>query len=430
MNQIADHLMELKRCEVQAEGEKLNWIKRIFGITSVNSKVLSVDIAHQAVAGILMTLVTPIAIVVAKQTLGAGDMEAAFLQSALMVGLVLSLFYANWTQKLPLVSSYVWPRVLGVLLLFIFFLVGLLGYQTSSWAFTFQVTLASILLSLSMPQLSVIYGQIYDQQMRGKAVATTRWFNQLAAALTAWWVGDYLKNHPEYFAWIYLVAAFLGFLVLIPMGRLDVHSRQKSFHIGLLTGFRLVLRDRNFSLFLLFQFMLGVANLCGLFAFYLYINNDEYLGLDLRTAAWLMGGIPPIAMLISVRFWGGLFDRIGIVRYRAVTNVVMAVGFMIFVIGGSSLVGLVLGSFCWGLGRAGGQLAWTIGILAFGQGSRAPVYLRVHTFLTGVRGIFAPFFGTWVLAIGVGPQIVFSWSAFFIFLSAVLTVKYVSVPKS
>ena len=112
--------MELKRCEVHAEDEKLNWIKRIFGITDVNSKELSVDIAHQAVAGILMTLVTPIAIVVAKQTLGAGDMEAAFLQSALMVGLVLSLFYANWTQKLPLLGSYVWPRFLGVLLLFIF----------------------------------------------------------------------------------------------------------------------------------------------------------------------------------------------------------------------------------------------------------------------------------------------------------------------
>ena len=389
-----------------------------------NSSFLRVDMSYQAVAGLLNTLAMPIAIVIAKKVLGAGDMEVAVLQSAMMIGLVLSLFYSNWTQKTSLTWAFALPRMAGALALF-----SLIFFQNlGPWGFTVLVTAASILMSVSTPLLSMLYESTYPPKTRGKLVGASRWFYLLGAGLTSLGVGEYLELYPNHYKYIYFLSAVIGIAVITPFLRLPPTPMQKFNHIGLIQGFGMVVKDVNFSMFMLFQFILGVANLCGLFAFYLYVTNDEYMGLDFSTSAWIIGAIPPIAMLMTIRLWGRLFDKISIVSYRSLTNVVMASGFLTFFFI-NEFWGLVVGSFVWGVGRAGGQVAWTIGILEFAGGHLSAVYLRVHTFLTGIRGIFAPFFGSWLLGAGVTPKAIFAGAAFWILVSAVLTLKFVKVPQ-
>ena len=51
---------------------------------------------------------------------------------------------------------------------------------------------------------------------------------------------------------------------------------------------------------------------------------------------------------------------------------------------------------CEGLGKGGGAIAWNLGHLHFAKTERADVYMGTHVFLTGLRGLTAPFFGTWL----------------------------------
>jgi len=45
------------------------------------------------------------------------------------------------------------------------------------------------------------------------------------------------------------------------------------------------------------------------------------------------------------------------------------------------------------LAQAGGKLAWNLGHLHFAQADQAEIYMGIHVFLTGVRGVIAPLAG-------------------------------------
>ena len=367
------------------------------------------------------TMMLPLAIVIAKQTLHASDFELAILQSSLMIGLILSLFYGSLVERLAAGTAYVLPRIIGSSLL-----LGLLipGANQAS-GFTMLLAAATMIVSVSTPQLGVFYQAVYPDDQRGRLVGTTRWFQLLTAAITSWVVGDYLKNHAASWPWIYALTGVAGILLSLPLLGVGRHERPTRRTFTLAEGFRIVSRDRNFCLFLAFQFLLGIANMAGNFSFYLYVNKTEYLGLDLKTAALVTGAIPPVAMLLSIRPWGTLFDRIGIVGYRVITNVFMAMGFLIYVLPGGIWTACI-GVFVWSMGRSGGQLAWTIGILQFAGGPhRSPVYMRIHTFLTGVRGVVAPFVATWLISTGTHPRHIFLGSFALLLLSSWLTWKYI-----
>ena len=143
----------------------------------------------------------------------------------------------------------------------------------------------------------------------------------------------------------------------------------------------------------------------------------------------LTGVIPPAFMFLSLGFWGKVFDRIDIVRYRVVTSFCIGLGFLVY---GSSSVfwGAILASVLWGMGRGGGQLAWKIGVLAFCDEKRASSYLGIHTFLTGVRGVIAPFLGAFAIEQGVAPKTYFLWVSAAVFFSALGTWLWVKPVKS
>ncbi len=90
--------------------------------------------------------------------------------------------------------------------------------------------------------------------------------------------------------------------------------------------------------------------------------------------------------------------------------------------------GAAIGSAIWGLGRGGGQIAWSIGVLKFAPPSKEANYLGIHTFLTGVRGAVAPFIAISFLDIGLEPEKLFLNAFVLILLSAFLNHKFVKVP--
>ena len=66
----------------------------------------------------------------------------------------------------------------------------------------------------------------------------------------------------------------------------------------------------------------------------------------------------------------------------------------------------------YGFVTAGASLNWTLGPLAFGKPEQATAYTSIHTMLTGMRGIIAPWIGTYlVFAIGLYSTFVLAAAA-------------------
>jgi hypothetical protein len=118
-----------------------------------------------------------------------------------------------------------------------------------------------------------------------------------------------------------------------------------------------------------------------------------------------------LTLLASLGRWGRLFDRIGVLQFRVVNICAWCVGLLFGLLGTLVLVGergdfpgyyvlavvLFVGrGLLYGLAEGGGKIAWNLGHLHFAKSEEAEVYMGIHVFLTGVRGLVAPLFGMWL----------------------------------
>lgn len=380
------------------------------------------DLPNQMVQGALQVLYMALAIVVVKQCLAGGDWEVAAIQSSMMVGFLASLFYTEFGKAYNPVMLVVVPQFFGRLILLLVIMVA------QSTFFTLIICCVSFLHSLSLPLLGVIYQRNYPVGNRGRLVSFIRQWHMLMALIVAWSVGWFLEMEQTAFRWIYPIAGVVGIIGILWFAGVQCPIQKPREQWRLRNIPQILLQDRNFLLFMLFQFMLGFAALLGHLMLQLYVNKETHLNCSPQQAAVILGVIPPLAMLLTVRIWGRVFDSINIVWFRAIASTIMALGYGIYAID-DSLVIVGCGAFLWGMGRCGGQLAWTLGVLAFAPQERAGLYLGVHTFLTGFRGVIAPFVGVWVLQFG-HPRLCFAIVAMIVMLSALFTLLFVRDPNN
>ena len=64
-------------------------------------------------------------------------------------------------------------------------------------------------------------------------------------------------------------------------------------------------------------------------------------------------------------------------------------------------------------------MAWTLWVTKVAPKGAESSYMSVHSFFTGVRGVFAPFLGYWIIA-NLGPAQVSWTSASLIILSCLV----------
>jgi len=125
----------------------------------------------------------------------------------------------------------------------------------------------------------------------------------------------------------------------------------------------------------------------------------------------LIVALPILAVLGSLSRWGRLFDGIGVLRFRVV-NVVGWTAAILFGMFGTLVTGdaqwigpmylpiavilFALRGLLHGVSQGGGALAWNLGHLHFAKPDEAEVYMGIHVFLAGVRGLIAPLAGMWL----------------------------------
>jgi hypothetical protein len=317
----------------------------------------------------------------------AGPAVKGLIQSSGSFGLLLSPLIVIWAATRGLDAGRAASRLFAV------GAVALLVAAATPWlpVFVGGVLAAFVCVAGAAPFFAGIYEANYRADRRGDLFSRNVMVRIAGSILFAWGAGWLLDRHEG--AWpvvlvTYAVALGLGAACLRRCPAVVVRAGAGTHP---LRAFRVVGEDPVFRWTLVSWMLMGFANLTMFPLRVEYLSNRRY-GLDLSAeeVALLTSVIPNVARLCFTRAWGRLFDRMNFLTLRALLNTGFMLGILSFFTGGG-MTGLVVGALLFGVSNAGADVAWALWVTKFAPPGRVTEYMAVHTFLTGLRGVVAPF---------------------------------------
>jgi MFS family permease len=173
-------------------------------------------------------------------------------------------------------------------------------------------------------------------------------------------------------------------------------------------------KDRDFRRYENFYFIFGFANIMTIPLTQIHtveVLHADYFDLALINVALVQG-----AMALTLAFWGKLLDRYHPSQLRGILNLIFSLDLLLLAVA-PSIGWVYLGRIARGIALGGGTLVWILGPLHYARSSqKAPIYVGLHTFLTGARWALAPFAGVfmkWAFADDARPVFLTSFLVVF-----------------
>jgi hypothetical protein len=362
-------------------------------------------------------------IVVAK-TFHAGPWLITLVMAAPMFANLMGLvwgFLATGRRKLPLFMAFAVACVA---------LIASVAFTPDSpaggWVFAGQIVVANLLLSGCVTVRASLWKHNYPMTSRGRITARLQGVRFLLGIATVSVAALLFDWNPGVYRFAYPATALLGAVGLLVLRRMHVRGEDLELKtiaeraagrgpaslspLALWRGMWDILRaDRPYAQYCLAMMLLGIANMMTTPIMTIIVTKQLYLSYYHSTN--LMDVAPRIFLMGSLMPWAELFDRGGVVRFRVVnawvwTAVTVAGGIGATIIARwgvdeilpftLAVTFVALARVASGLGEGGGAIAWNIGHLHFAAPEKAEVYMGAHVFLTGLRGMFAPFLGTFL----------------------------------
>lgn len=352
------------------------------------------DSARGAFDGVHLTLAQTVILLVAVKYFGVSDGLKSLISAAPFIGHLVSVFYVarmSTTRLRKSTLASVPALAAGALLAFSRFAQDGTVYATGT-------TIAMVVFAMKTPFLTGIYEENFSHRTRGLLFSggvLTAIVSSIACNYT---FGAMLKRDPSSWQLVMLVAAASslasGMIIhAMPSGPPALRNSTNP-----LRNMRVLIDNPRFGYVLSVWFIAGFANLWVKPLKVVWLAESER-GLDLDPAMVLlfMGVIPEVTRLLFTQVWAVLFDRMNFVVLRMLLNGLQAVGLLLF-FWGDNLWVIGLGSLSQGLGYAGGAIAWHLWVTKFAPPGQSQVYMSVHTFFTGVRGIIGPYLGFMFIA--------------------------------
>lgn len=346
----------------------------------------------------------------AKKGFQASDLEVAYLTCGQSLGLIFSFFIAHWAtggRKMPLVS---WPEVLrSVSLGLVFFL-----KPTMAVGFVIFHAAAQMFQAMTVPARVTIYQLNYPSELRGGIVGQNRRVQFCIAALFSVVISGVLdgwiglpslyaslgvtpESSGELVTTVVPIIGLIGllgtaFFALSPVREPELSSGPKASVADTFRLFVTVWReDHEFRRYESFFFVFGFANIMTIPL--TQIHAVDVLHASYFDLAMINVAVTQLLMALTMGTWGKLVDRGSPSRLRGFINVIFAIDFL-FLAFAPTIGWLYVGRVFRGIGLGGGQLVWMLGSLYYARTpGKAPIYLGVHTVLTGVRWALAPIAG-------------------------------------
>ncbi|MAT31026.1 MAG: hypothetical protein CMP29_04470 [Roseibacillus sp.] len=352
--------------------------------------------------GCLETLAMTFVVLIAVRVFDADAWQKATLVAASSCGLLLSLFPVQLVRRtgisVNLGTAALWLISAGGLF------VAVIGGDSFK-VFLPAMVVALLCITLSIPLMSQIYRKHYPDRSRGRLFASTAVVRKASALIVALVFGKVLENDLEDFRLILLIYAICCVLMAACVLAIRPVYLRRSNQVRLFGALEHLRKDRVFRSLLTSWMILGFGNLLCWSIFVEYVSNPAY-GYELTefTIAFITGSLPEIMFLLTVVIWGIVFDRVNFFLVRMILNVFF-MGGVLFYFFGQGMWALCVGISLHGIGRAGGNIAWSLWVTKFAKADQVAEYMSVHTFMCGVRGVIAPFVAFPVIAL-LGPRVI------------------------
>ena len=316
-----------------------------------------------------------------------GEGVKSLLASSIHYGLILSIFI------IPILSRYQWRinRVMPVLL----FMAGaslLVASSTDIGALYVCSILIGVFSLMTMtPMVTSLWREQMPAHLRGRLFSQVGIMMMIVNLVFAYGAALYIGDDISRFRPVIVVLAVGLFIAgvfswLLPNQRLQANKQNP---INLLA---LLWKDKLFGYISMTWMFLGLGNLACLPLRAEYLNDLSYNPDEILL---LIAVIPIAGSIFSTLIWGRLFDAMNFIVLRITINAFF-VGSLIFFFQESYYLQL-LGSICFGIGKGGGNVAWSLWVTKFAPEHRTGDYQMVHAFLTGVRGVCGPLAAYWLL---------------------------------
>ncbi len=368
--------------------------------------------------GVLETAQVTFLLLIAERWFRADPLQKGLLQGASSAGLLLTPLLVSAAAALG------WHAQRAAAALFGLGALGLLlaALVPDLTVFLSGAGLGFLCVAATAPFMATIYSENYRAECRGDLFSRNIVVRILASVSFAWVAGRVLQADPANFRGILAVYGVALLLNAICVWQLPAVPLVGSAGRHPLRAFRWVRQDRLFRLTLISWMFMGFGNLVMFPLRVEYLANERYgLHLAATDIALFTTIIPNAARLLCTRGWGRLFDRMPFFTLRILLNTGFMLGILSFFTGGGSL-GLWAGAILFGIANAGADLAWSLWVTKVAPPERVTDYMAVHTFLTGARGLIAPFAAFACAArFGVGPTA--AGSAVLILIASLMLVK-------
>ena len=384
---------------------------------------------------------------IAKRGFHASDTEVAVLTSGQSLGLVCSFFVAHFAargRKMPLVVGSELIRTVALLS------VSLLRVS-QSFAFVVCHATAQTFNSISIPARVTIYRLNYPSVVRGRIVGRNRQIQLLVATVAtlllstalewsvgrdwlAAWLGPCPLDPHRMITYAVPALGFLGLLGTAIFRRIPVAEPQESLverpTVSQTFGsFVAVWREnRAFRRYETYFMIFGFANITTLPL--IQIHAVDVLQADYFDLAFINVVLVQGLMALTMGAWGKRVDRYPPARLRGFLNLIFSLDLLAFALA-PTIAWAYVGRVFRGLALGGGALVWMLGTLYYARSrEQAPIYLGVHTVLTGLRWLVAPFVGVWMKGYFGDARPVFFLAFVVMAVSGVLMMREPGAPRS
>lgn len=331
-------------------------------------------------------------LLVAIQHFDAGPIAKSLIAAASFIGMLVS--------PLPVAAAAVRGvsvrRTLAVLMFGAGILFAVAGIGTGLVIFVVSVIIGVTLLQSSSPLVTDLWRRNVPDAARGGLFglvsSVAGLFGIVSALLIAQYLGDDAGRYGPALVMLGVCLGLAGWAAMrMPKHHLDPSDRLP------LPALSLLWTHPRFGLVSAAWMLVGFGNLATIPLRTEYIASGEFLPqYSARAVLWLTVVLPQAVTLLTSPLWGRVFDRVDFLRLRIGLNLVFVLSMLVYFT--PSIIGQVIGSVLQGVAMGGGYIAWNLWVTKYATEGRTADYMAVHTFLTGVRGLVAPFLAYAALA--------------------------------
>ncbi len=360
-------------------------VRRTFGLETVRSVAV----------GVQETAFQTFAILIALKHFESGPAVKSLILSSQAIGLIGSLFIIPWVQRSSIRLNHAAAGISFVAA--IGFIVAALS-KNSEIGFLGGMSVGFICMALPMPLQTQLLRQNYPDKQRGRLFSITILARAISAMAFSYFGGQWLEGNMEKFPLLLICFAAATLVsticfVFLPSPKIDKSIAANAPRVSVFNSMRWLRDDAQFRIVIFAAMAMGFGFLPAIALRVEYLANPVHgISLDIGTIAFLTGVLPSLARMGSTFFWGWLFDRMQVFRLRGIVNLCFLAGILTYFT--TPVYGmLVAGSIIFGIARGGGEILWNLWVTKLAKPEHVGEYMSVHTFLTGIRALIAPFFG-------------------------------------